>query len=93
MGGVTPTPTPSGDLKKGDRVRILPKSGYAYYVADDVQKMYGIVQVREDLNAGGENRVSWKDNGIPECLVEICNAQGKKQWNSDLIHIKKGNNL
>lgn len=91
MGGQpSPSPTPSG-LKKGDYVRIKTAGHYPYYVADDVQKLYGIVQVREDLNAGGETRFSWKDNGIPEKFVDIVNANGKKVWNSDLIHIKKGN--
>jgi hypothetical protein len=46
--------------------------------------------VREDLNAGGENRFAWKDNGIPEKFVDIVNANGKKVWNSDFIHMKKG---
>ena len=53
--------------------------------------MYGIVQVREDVNAGGADRFSWKDNGIPECFIDIVNSNGKKVWNSDFIHIKKGN--
>ena len=89
MGG-SPTPQPTSSFKVGDNVRIRTADHYNYYVADDVQKIYGIVQVREDLNAGGENRFSWKDNGIPEKFVDIVNSNGKKTWNSDLIHMKKG---
>ena len=89
MGG-SPTPQPTSSFKVGDNVRIRTADHYNYYVADDVQKMYGIYQVREDLNAGGENRFSWKDNGIPEKFVDIVNSNGKKTWNSDLIHMKKG---
>ena len=87
----TPDPAPSKVFKKGDRVRINTAGHFPYYVADDVQKKYGIWQVREDLNAGGETRFEWKDNGIPEKFVDIVNQYGKKVWNSDLIHIKKGN--
>lgn len=87
----TPAPTPSKTFRKGDRVRINTAGHFPYYVADDVQKKYGIWQVREDLNAGGETRFEWKDNGIPEKFVDIVNQYGKKVWNSDLIHIKKGN--
>ena len=86
----TPDPTPAGAFKKGDRVRINTAGHFPYYIADDVKKIYGMYQVREDLNAGGENRFSWKDNGIPEKFVDIVNANGKKVWNSDLIHMKKG---
>ena len=89
MGG-SPTPQPTSSFKVGDNVRIRTADHYNYYVADDVQKMYGMYQVREDLNAGGENRFSWKDNGIPERFVDIVNSNGKKIWNSDLIHMKKG---
>lgn len=89
MGG-SPTPQPTSSFKVGDNVRIRTADHYNYYVADDVQKMYGMYQVREDLNAGGENRFSWKDNGIPEKFVDITNQYGKKVWNSDLIHMKKG---
>lgn len=85
-----PILTPIKTLKVGDKVRICTASNYNYYVADDVQKIYGIVQVREDLNAGGASRFSWKDNGIPEKFVDIVNSNGKKTWNSDLIHMKKG---
>ncbi len=85
-GEPSPTPTPDPGLAKsfkvGDNVRINTAGHFPYYIADDVQKMFGIVQVREDLNAGGENRFSWKD--------DIVNANGKKVWNSDLIHMKKG---
>lgn len=90
LNGGEPSPTPTSSFKVGDNVRIRTADHYNYYVADDVQKMFGIVQVREDLNAGGENRFSWKDNGIPEKFVDIVNANGKKVWNSDLIHMKKG---
>ena len=85
-----PVPTPSTKINVGDNVRIGTAGNYKYYVADDVQKIYGIVQVREDLNAGGASRFSWKDNGIPEKFVDIVNSNGKKVWNSDLIHMKKG---
>lgn len=88
--GEKPSPQPTSTFKVGDNVRIRTADHYNYYVADDVQKMFGIVQVREDLNAGGENRFSWKDNGIPEKFVDIVNSNGKKTWNSDLIHMKKG---
>lgn len=85
-----PIQKPTETLKVGDKVRIGTAGNYNYYVADDVQKIYGMYQVREDLNAGGENRFSWKDNGIPEKFVDIVNSNGKKTWNSDLIHMKKG---
>lgn len=88
-GTPTPSPSPSSPFKVGDYVKIRTADHYNYYVADDVQKIYGIYQVREDLNAGGENRFSWKDNGIPEKFVDIVNSNGKKTWNSDLIHMKK----
>lgn len=86
----TPDPVPAGAFKKGDRVRINTAGHFPYYIADDVQKIFGLWQVREDLNAGGEARFAWKDNGIPEKFVDIVNANGKKVWNSDLIHMKKG---
>ena len=85
-----PTLTPTKTLKVGDKVRIGTAANYNYYVADDVKKIYGIWQVREDLNAGGESRFKWKDNGIPEKFVDIVNVNGKKVWNSDFIHVKKG---
>ena len=88
--GDTSTPQPTSPFKVGDYVRIRTADHYNYYVADDVKKIYGIYQVREDLNAGGENRFDWKDNGIPEKFVDIVNVNGKKVWNSDLIHMKKG---
>ena len=88
----TPTPAPEKEkFKKGDRVRINTAGHYPYYIADDAKKIYGVYQVREDLNAGGESRFAWKDNGIPEKFVDITNQYGKKVWNSDFIHIKKGN--
>ena len=88
--GENPSPQPTSSFKVGDNVRIRTADHYNYYVADDVQKMFGMYQIREDLNAGGENRFSWKDNGIPEKFVDIVNSNGKKTWNSDLIHMKKG---
>lgn len=88
--GENPSPQPTSSFKVGDNVRIRTADHYNYYVADDVQKMFGMYQIREDLNAGGENRFSWKDNGIPEKFVDITNQYGKKVWNSDLIHMKKG---
>ena len=86
----TPDPGPAGTFKVGDNVRINTAGHFPYYIADDVQKIFGLWQVREDLNAGGEARFAWKDNGIPEKFVDIVNANGKKVWNSDLIHMKKG---
>ena len=86
----TPDPAPAKAFKVGDNVRINTAGHFPYYIADDVQKIFGLWQVREDLNAGGEARFAWKDNGIPEKFVDIVNANGKKVWNSDLIHIKKG---
>lgn len=86
----TPDPRPAEAFKKGDRVRINTAGHFPYYIADDVQKIFGLWQVREDLNAGGEARFAWKDNGIPEKFVDIVNSNGKKTWNSDLIHMKKG---
>lgn len=88
--GDTPSPQPSSPFKVGDNVRIRTADHYNYYVADDAQRIFGVYQVREDLNAGGENRFSWKDNGIPEKFVDIVNVNGKKVWNSDFIHVKKG---
>lgn len=86
----TPDPAPAKTFKVGDNVRINTAGHFPYYIADDVQKIFGLWQVREDLNAGGEARFAWKDNGIPEKFVDIVNANGKKVWNSDLIHMKKG---
>lgn len=85
-----PVPAPIDKLKVGDRVRILTAKNYKYYVADAVEKIYGMVQIREDLNAGGADKFTWKDNGIPEKFVDIVNSNGKKVWNSDFIHVKKG---
>ena len=78
------------ELKVGNRVRINTPDVYKYYVADDVKKIYGLYQVREDLNAGGKNMFSWRDNGIPEKFVDIVDKNGKKIKNSDYIHVKKG---
>ena len=71
------------ELKVGNRVRINTPDVYKYYVADDVKRIYGLYQVREDLNAGGKNMFSWKDNGIPEKFVDIVDKNGKKVKNSD----------
>lgn len=78
------------ELKVGDRVRINTPDVYKYYVADAVKKIYGLYQVREDLNAGGKAMFSWRDNGIPEKFVDIVDKNGKKVKNSDYIHVKKG---
>ena len=78
------------ELKVGNRVRINTPDVYKYYVADDVKKIYGLYQVREDLNAGGKKMFSWRDNGIPEKFVDIVDKNGKKVKNSDYIHVKKG---
>lgn len=78
------------ELSVGDKVKISTPDVYKYYVADQVKKIYGLYQVREDLNAGGTSMFSWRDNGIPEKFVDIVNSNGKKVWNSDFIHVKKG---
>lgn len=93
-GEPSPTPTPAPEkekFKKGDKVKINTAGHFPYYVADDAKKIYNVYQVREDLNAGGETHFAWKDNGIPEKFVDIVNQYGKKVWNSDFIHVKKGN--
>ena len=80
----------NSELKVGDRVIIKTPGVYKYYIADDVKKIYGIYQIRENLNAGGAWMFNWRDNGIPEKFVDIVDNYGKKIINSDFIHVKKG---
>lgn len=79
---------PSTDIKVGDKVKITTIPNSKYYIADDVQVKYGIYQIREDLNAGGN--FDWKDNGIPEMCVDLVHSDGTKRSDSDKVHIKKG---
>ena len=75
----------------GDKVKITTANGYKYYVADEVEYIYGTYQIAEYLNAGGQAGFSWRDNGIPEGCVDIVDANGNKTADSDRVHIKKGN--
>ena len=86
----TPAPTPTTKFNVGDKVRVETCKPYKYYVADDVQKIYGIYQVREDLNAGGASLFSWRDNGIPEGCLDKVDANGNKTADSDRVHLRKG---
>lgn len=81
----------SSGYQVGDKVKIETAYGYKYYVADEVKKIYGIYQIAEYLNAGGQRAFSWRDNGIPEACVDIVDSNGNKTANSDRVHIKKGN--
>lgn len=81
---------PATGFNVGDKVRVETCKPYKYYVADDVQKIYGIYQVREDLNAGGASLFSWRDNGIPEGCLDKVDANGNKTADSDRVHLKKG---
>lgn len=74
----------------GDKVRIETCPPYKYYIADDVQKVYGIWQVRENLNAGGASAFDWRDNGIPEACLDKVDANGNKTPDSDRVHLKRG---
>ena len=77
-------------IKVGDKVKITTMSPYKYWIADDVQKQFGIYQVREDVNAGGTKWFDWKDNGIPEECIDLVHSDGKKRSDSDKVHAKKG---
>ena len=81
---------PTTGFNVGDKVRVETCKPYKYYVADDVQKIYGIYQVREDLNVGGASLFSWRDNGIPEGCLDKVDANGNKTADSDRVHLKKG---
>ena len=85
--GVKPV---SKSIKVGDKVKITTMSPYKYWVADDVQKQFGIYQVREDVNAGGTKWFDWKDNGIPEECIDLVHSDGRKRSDSDRVHAKKG---
>lgn len=74
----------------GSKVKISTINPYKYYVADDVQVKYGIYQIRENINAGGEKAFDWKDNGIPEACVDLVHSDGRKRSDSDKAHAKKG---
>lgn len=74
----------------GSKVKIKTINSYKYYVADDVQVKYGIYQIRENVNAGGEKAFDWKDNGIPEACVDLVHNDGTKRSDSDKVHAKKG---
>lgn len=78
------------EINVGSKVKISTISPYKYYIADDVQIKYGIYQIRENLNAGGEKAFDWKDNGIPEACVDLVHSDGSKRIDSDKVHIKKG---
>ena len=85
--GVKPV---SKSIKVGDKVKITTMSPYKYWIADDVQKQFGIYQVREDVNAGGTKWFDWKDNGIPEECIDLVHSDGNKRSDSDKVHAKKG---
>lgn len=72
----------------GDTVSII--TPYKRYIADDVQTKYGIVQIRENVLAGGVNAFDWQDNGIPEECVDLTDNEGYKRSDSDYTHPKKG---
>lgn len=87
----TQIPVPSiNKFVVGSKVKINTIIPYKYYVADDVQIKYGIYQIRENINAGGKDAFSWKDNGIPEACVDLVNNSGVKRADSDKTHAKKG---
>jgi hypothetical protein len=77
-------------IEIGSKVKINTIPPYKYYVADDVQNKYGIYQIRENVNAGGEKNFEWKDNGIPEVCVDLVHSDGRKRSDSDKVHAKKG---
>lgn len=74
----------------GDKVKVGTCPPYKYYIADDVQKIYGVYQVRENLNAGGANAFDWRDNGIPEACLDKVDSNGNKTPDSDRVHLKAG---
>lgn len=75
----------------GDKIKINTINNYKYYIADDVKYLYGVYQIRENINAGGVSNFSWIDNGIPEKCVDLVDANGIKLKDSDRRHVKKGN--
>ncbi len=77
-------------VKIGSKVIIKTMDRYKYWISDDVKKIYGIYQVRENVNAGGKKMFNWSDNGIPEGCIDIVDGNGKKIADSDKRHIKKG---
>lgn len=78
----------SVSINVGDTIKIV--APYGRYIADDVQKQYGIVQVRENVLAGGVNAFEWHDNGIPEQCIDLTNNNGNKRADSDEVHPKVG---
>lgn len=88
--GYKPVEPTTQDIKVGSKVKIGTIAPYKYYIADDVQIKYGIYQIRENVNAGGENAFEWRDNGIPEACVDLVDENGNKLPNSDYTHTKKG---
>lgn len=83
-----PTPTPSGDITVGDAIKIV--APYGRYIADDVATMYGMVQIRENVLAGGEHAFEWLENGIPEKVIDLTDNAGNKRADSDRMHPRKG---
>lgn len=81
---------PTTGFNVGDKVRVETCKPYKYYVADDVKQLYGIYQVREDLNAGGPSLFNWRDNGIPEGCLDKVDSNGNKTPDSDRVHLRKG---
>ena len=77
-------------IQVGSKVKIGLVKGAKKYIADDVQVKYGIYQIRENINAGGEKAFDWVDNGIPEACVDLTDKNGKKRADSDRVHAKKG---
>lgn len=72
----------------GDKVKIGTMPNAKKWVADDVQKKYGMYQIKEIVNAG--NSFTWAENGIPEGCVDLTDKNGKKRADSDRVHAKKG---
>lgn len=79
---------PSKTINVGDTIRIV--APYGRYIADDVKLAYEMMQVRENVLAGGENAFKWSDNGIPEECIDITDNKGNKRSDSDRKHPKKG---
>lgn len=86
----TSTYTCNNSIAVGSKIKIAPIKGAKKYIADDVQIKYGIYQIRENINAGGEKAFSWADNGIPESCIDLTDKNGKKRADSDKVHAKKG---
>lgn len=90
INSTSPVEPTTQDIKVGSKIKIGTIAPYKYYIADDVQIKYGIYQIRENVNAGGENAFEWRDNGIPEACVDLVDENGNKLPNSDYTHTKKG---